>query len=1386
LNDASLTLTPPAGNAKVVAISISSDTVQNLSLQSADSLSGVIYGAGGTPLPNVKVNLVPAGGSTNGNNTVLASTITDGQGRYGFDVAPGNYKLNLEHYGAAWGGVTLPTAEPNTRWRAYSLGAVTVAGDTTNNVQLPFVRLSGQIVDASGGSAANVALKSVWNFWSWTDSSNISHSVFIDGESTATSDTNGNYSIVVHLNDASLTLTPPAGSDMNAKVVAINISSDTVQNLSLQSDDSLSGVVYGAGGTPLPNVSVSLLQTYGGAVLATMKTNAQGHYGFGVAPGSYILNLEHYGAAWGGVMLPAAEPSRYWRAFGIGAASVAGKTVGSVYLPFVTLSAKATDANGVAVGNVKINNTLSSSSISIDGESSSISDVDGNASIVVVQAADEIAINPPDRSGFGITNLSGLNVTANKSINIVLPFKDVVAPVILSGPTIRAISATSAVIEWQTNEPSRGTVKVGAITATAANLSTTQSILITGLSASTEYTTEVSATDASGNGPTTKSASFITATAPDTAAPVILEGPTITASTNTTLVVQWTTSEPAKGELSYGTAGLSSSVTETAFTTEHRIELAALTANTQYQVQVNATDAAGNGPTLSRIATGRTLPTPDTSAPVITNGPLVSDITDGTATVTWKTDEPSTGGVSWNDGTAYGVLTDAVLSTEHRAQITGLAASTGYHLTVSSTDALGNGPSLSKTVDFSTLALADTTPPEILGTSTIVTITHQSAVIRWDTDEPADGQVSYGILSLDHNESRTALIKKHTVPLVGLTPATTYQFKVSAKDAAGNTSSSTAIYTFTTLADPDKKIPVFDTPPAVGYATDKQAVLKWKTDKQTDSKVTVTSITFDEPPKIKSQGKFNDEHEVSLTGLTPGNTYSVLVTSTDSEGNQVTQSLGNFSTPPTPDSLAPVITAAPSAQSIGATSVTLTWNTDKLSNSIVKYGTSGVALGQSAGDISYTTQHSVVLTKLKHSTAYQFQVGSSDPSGNSVQSTVISFSTAAKADTTAPSLSAASVSNITASTATITWTSDEPSSSSISYGTTALNQRSEDTALVSNHSLTLTGLNASTSYNFTISASDASGNKASSAATQSFETTAPQVLTLSSIAITGAASVDAGASATYSADATYSDNSTTMIAPVWTITGTGASVHASTGQLTADSVTTLQTVTLTASYQGQSAQKSIEIRPLTAGQTPMTYSASLPDGWTLAANGLATAIDVAATFGATGVADKVTTVWAWDATNSIWNFYSPVLSATQLADYAASKGYQVLSSIAPRQGYWVNASVPVDMAARTGVPVTLAASDLITGWNLVGLGLQTTPSDLNRALSGAAAGSTPSNFTSLWAWDNLNGAWYFYAPSLEVQGGTVLKDYIDNKGYLDFITRNKTLNLDSGFWVNKP
>lgn len=51
--------------------------------------------------------------------------------------------------------------------------------------------------------------------------------------------------------------------------------------------------------------------------------------------------------------------------------------------------------------------------------------------------------------------------------------------------------------------------------------------------------------------------------------------------------------------------------------------------------------------------------------------------------------------------------------------------------------------------------------------------------------------------------------------------------------------------------------------------------------------------------------------------------------------------------------------------------------------------------------------------------------------------------------------------------------------------------------------------------------------------------------------------------------------------------------------------------------------------------------------------------------------------------------------------------------------------------------------------------------------------------------DNSTSNWYFYARSLETQGGTVLSGYIANKGYIDFGASGKHLGPGVGFWVNR-
>jgi hypothetical protein len=92
----------------------------------------------------------------------------------------------------------------------------------------------------------------------------------------------------------------------------------------------------------------------------------------------------------------------------------------------------------------------------------------------------------------------------------------------------------------------------------------------------------------------------------------------------------------------------------------------------------------------------------------------------------------------------------------------------------------------------------------------------------------------------------------------------------------------------------------------------------------------------------------------------------------------------------------------------------------------------------------------------------------------------------APADTTAPVISNVAA-TISGSTATMTWTTDEPSSSRVDYGTSATSLTSSATSSDSGttHSVTLTGLAATTRYYYRVTSVDPSGNSATTPASGS-------------------------------------------------------------------------------------------------------------------------------------------------------------------------------------------------------------------------------------------------------------------------------------------------------------
>jgi len=89
----------------------------------------------------------------------------------------------------------------------------------------------------------------------------------------------------------------------------------------------------------------------------------------------------------------------------------------------------------------------------------------------------------------------------------------------------------------------------------------------------------------------------------------------------------------------------------------------------------------------------------------------------------------------------------------------------------------------------------DTTPP-IISEVNVSNISNSAkgglAEITWETDEPATGQVGYGTSvsygTLQPAQADTTMVKFHDIILYGLSPTTTFHYKVVSRDADGNES----------------------------------------------------------------------------------------------------------------------------------------------------------------------------------------------------------------------------------------------------------------------------------------------------------------------------------------------------------------------------------------------------------------------------------------------------------------------------------------------------------------------------------------------------------------------------------------------------------------------
>lgn len=407
------------------------------------------------------------------------------------------------------------------------------------------------------------------------------------------------------------------------------------------------------------------------------------------------------------------------------------------------------------------------------------------------------------------------------------------APTLPSDATIKASNLTtvSADLSWQAASDDRSAAskikynvyyRVEGETAFKLASAVTGAVkcTISGLNQNTSYEVSVIAVDEAGNESATYTiGKFKTEKAADVKAPTLPADKTIAVSniTPTSADLKWSAAsdeETPTDKLSYtiSVTKKGTSVSNIAGTVVGKTEFAltGLEQNTEYEIDVCATDEAGNSKyyTMAEI---KTTKLPDTSAPVIADANItVSNITDSSFEISW---EPATDNETSEANMKYSVSykgeggwTIVDMTGVTSCTITGLDASTAYTIKVSATDEAGN---ISNYIDYiaETDKAADTVAPTVTNPEIVLTNADVDRLeIRWDAasdNETLDINLVYKIEFKKATEDTwTSLYSDFTFfTIEALDQDTEYDVKVSVADEAGNVTEYTAAKFKTILPD---------------------------------------------------------------------------------------------------------------------------------------------------------------------------------------------------------------------------------------------------------------------------------------------------------------------------------------------------------------------------------------------------------------------------------------------------------------------------------------------------------------------------------------------------------------------------------------------------------
>jgi hypothetical protein len=389
-----------------------------------------------------------------------------------------------------------------------------------------------------------------------------------------------------------------------------------------------------------------------------------------------------------------------------------------------------------------------------------------------------------------------------------------------------------------------------------------------------------------------------------------------------------------------------------------------------------------------------------------------------------------------------------------------------YKLWVAGQD-MGNA-----TVSLS-VGTVDSTAPVMTGSIAVSAITTTGFTLTWSAATDATGVTGYEV-STDNGTSYTNVGNVLTIVKAGLTAATLYNVKVRAYDAAGN--KATPLSTTATTSAVDSTAPVMVGTLTVSATNSNGFTTSWSA--ATDS---VGVVGYE--VSLNSGSTYTDIGNVltyTSTGLTPSTTYNVRVRAYDAAANKATPLSVQGTT--TADITVPVMVGALTASSINSGGFTISWQAATDNVAITGYKLSmdnGATYPYDLGNVLTTTR-----TGLFTSALYNVKVRAYDAAGNQSTPLSLAVSTTAFVDGIAPTMNGAltiSVVNDDGFRAAWLAASDDIGvvgyEMSVDFGTPSYSP-------VGNvRSVSITGLEATTTYYVRVRAFDAGGNRSTALTT---------------------------------------------------------------------------------------------------------------------------------------------------------------------------------------------------------------------------------------------------------------------------------------------------------------